>query len=115
MTFAKFSTRNSGHVNSKMVTLTQQTRKTVGLRRDEHSKGIAQLGKCSMGWFFGIKFHIIIKDKVELLKFMITPTNTDDRDPLKNASFVEKVSGKHCGDKGYIDKRLFEFLIPDGV
>ena len=78
-------------------------------------KGIAQRGKCSMGWFFGFKLHIIINDKGELLNFMITPANTDDRDPLKNASFVEKVSGKLCGDKGYIDKRLFDFLFMDGV
>ena len=78
-------------------------------------KGIAQRGKCSMGWFFGFKLHIIINDKGELLNFMITPANTDDRDPLKNASFVEKVSGKLCGDKGYIDKRLFDFLFLNGV
>ena len=78
-------------------------------------KGLAQRGKCSMGWFFGFKLHIIINDKGELLNFMITPANTDDRDPLKNTSFVEKVSGKLCGDKGYIDKRLFGFLFLDGV
>ena len=78
-------------------------------------KGIAQRGKCSMGWFFGFKLHIIINDRGELLNFMITPGNTDDRDPLKNASFVEKVTGKLCGDKGYIDKRLFDFLFLDGV
>ena len=78
-------------------------------------KGIAQRGKCSMGWFFGFKLHIIINDKGELLNFMFTPANTDDRDPLKNASFVEKVTGKLCGDKGYIDKRLFDFLFLDGV
>ena len=78
-------------------------------------KGLAQRGKCSMGWFFGFKLHIIINDKGELLNFMITPANTDDREPLKNASFVEKVTGKLCGDKGYIDKRLFDFLFLDGV
>ena len=77
-------------------------------------KGLAQRGKCSMGWFFGFKFHIIINDRGELLNFMITPANTDDREPLKNAYFVEKVSGKLCGDKGYIDKRLFDFLFLDG-
>ena len=68
-----------------------------------------------MGWFFGFKLHIIIKDKGELLNFMIPPDNTDDRDPLKITSFVEKVSGKLCGDKGYIDTRLFDFLFLDGV
>ena len=28
---------------------------------------------------------------------------------------MRKVSGKLCGDKGYIDKRLFDFLFLDGV
>ena len=78
-------------------------------------KGISRRGKCSLGWFFGFRLHIIINDKGELLNFMITPANTDDRDSLKNASFVEKVTGKLCGDKGYIDKRLFDFLFMDGV
>ena len=73
-------------------------------------KGIAQRGKCSMGWFFGFKLHIIINDRGQLLNFMITPANTDDREPLRNGSFVEKVSGKLCGDKGYIDKRLLTFF-----
>ena len=36
-------------------------------------KGIAQRGKCSMGWFFGFKLHLICNEKGELLNFMITP------------------------------------------
>ena len=68
-----------------------------------------------MGWFFGFKLHIIINDRGEILNFIITPANTDDREPLRNESFVNKVSGKLCGDKGYIDKRLFEFLFLEGV
>ena len=67
------------------------------------------------GMVFRFKLHIIINDKGELLNFMITPANTDDREPLKNTSFREKVTGKLCGDKGYIDKRLFDFLFSDGV
>ena len=44
-------------------------------------KGFAQQGKSSMGWFFGSKLHII-NDLDELLNFMITPANTDDRETL---------------------------------
>ena len=36
-------------------------------------KGIAQRGKCSMGWFFGFKLNLICNEKGELLNFMITP------------------------------------------
>jgi len=35
-------------------------------------KGVAQRGKCSMGWFFGFKLHLICNEKGELLNFMIT-------------------------------------------
>ena len=45
-------------------------------------KGIAQRGKCSMGWFFGFKLHLICNEKGELLNFMITPGDVDDRKPL---------------------------------
>src|SRR5574344_90196 len=41
-------------------------------------KGIAQRGKCSMGWFFGFKLHLICNEKGELLNFMITPGDVDD-------------------------------------
>ena len=78
-------------------------------------KGIAQRGKCSMGWFFGFKLHLIINDKGEILNFMFTPGNVDDRQPLYSESFIENVKGKLCGDKGYIGKQLFEFLFMNGV
>ena len=71
-------------------------------------KGIAQRGKCSMGWFFGFKLHLICNEKGELLNFMITPGDVDDRKPLKYKAFVEFIYGKLVGDKGYIGKRLFE-------
>lgn len=44
-------------------------------------------------------------------KLHVITANTDDRDPLRYASFVEKIRGKLFGDKGYIDKRLFDFLL----
>ena len=70
-------------------------------------KGIAQRGKCSMGWFFGFKLHLICNEKGELLNFMITPGDIDDREPLKYNAFVEFLYGKLVGDKGYIGKELF--------
>ena len=32
-----------------------------------------------MGWFFGFKLHLICNEKGELLNFMITPGDVDDR------------------------------------
>lgn len=70
-------------------------------------KGIAQRGKCSMGWFFGFKLHLICNEKGELLNFMITPRDVDDRKPLEYKAFVEFIYGKLVGDKGYIGNLLY--------
>lgn len=78
-------------------------------------KGIAQRGKCSMGWFFGFKLHLICNEKGELLNFMITPGDIDDREPLKYNAFVEFLYGKLVGDKGYIGKKLFQRLFVNGI
>ena len=78
-------------------------------------KGIAQRGKCSMGWFFDFKLHLICNEKGELLNFMITPGDIDDREPLKYEAFMEFIYGKLVGDKGYIGKELFQRLFVNGI
>jgi hypothetical protein len=87
--------------------------------RREHShkvmKGIATKGQCSIGWFYGFKLHIIINDRGEILDFLFTQGNVDDRKPLKNKAFHDKIFGKLFGDKGYLSKSLFEDLFIDGI
>ena len=78
-------------------------------------KGIAQRGKCSMGWFFSFKLHLICNERGELLNFMITPGDVDDRKPLEYKAFVEFIYGKLVEDKGYISKNLFQRLFVDGI
>lgn len=78
-------------------------------------KGIAQRGKCSMGWFFGFKLHLICNEKGELLNFVFTPGDVDDRKPLEYESFIRQIYGKLVGDKGYISKELFSRLFVDGI
>lgn len=68
-----------------------------------------------MGWFFGFKLHLICNEKGELLNFMITPGDVDDRKPLDYKAFVEVLYGKLVGDKGYIGKDLFQRLFVDGI
>ena len=86
-------------------------------REKQHKvfKGIAQKGQCSLGWFYGFKLHIIIKDRGEILDFIITPGNVDDRKPLNDMDLHKRIFGKLYGDKGYISKDLFEKLFVDGV
>jgi len=78
-------------------------------------KGIAIKGQCSLGWFFGFKLHIVINDKGEIIDFLFTQANTDDRDPLRNKNFHAKIFGKLFGDRGYIGQTLFEELFIDGI
>jgi hypothetical protein len=84
-------------------------------RSNKVFKGMATKGQCSIGWFFGFKLHLIINDKGEILDFMLTQGNVDDREPLKHKSFHDKIFGKLFGDKGYICKSLFEMLFINGI
>ena len=68
-----------------------------------------------MGWFYGFKLHLIINDKGEILNFVLTQANVDDRGPLKNSKFVKKIRGKLYADKGYIGQKLTELLFIDGI
>ena len=85
------------------------------IRRNKVFKGIAETGKSTMGWFHGFKLHLIVNDKGELVNFVITQGNVDDRDPIKNESFLKNVFGKLFADKGYIGKGLFEMLFVNGI
>mgnify|MGYP000330850491 FL=1 len=78
-------------------------------------EGLAERGKYSMGWSFGFKLHLIINDKGEILNFMFTPGNVDDREPLKQGKFLENIKGKLCADKGYIGQALFENPFLNGI
>ena len=84
-------------------------------RRHKTFRGFATSGKGTMGWFFGFKLHIIINDRGEIVQWQLTPANTDDRTPLKNKKFTEKIFGKLVADKGYISQSLFEELFVDDI
>ena len=86
-------------------------------REKQHKvfKGFAQKGQCSLGWFYGFKLHLIINDKGEILDFIITTGNIDNRKPLSDMNLHKRIFGKLFGDKGYISKDLFEQLFIEGV
>lgn len=89
--------------------------KNKRIKRNKVFKDTATLGKSTMGYFFGFKLHLIVNEKGDLLNFQITQANTDDREPLKNPKFTEKISGKLYGDKGYISSKLTQILFVDGI
>lgn len=84
-------------------------------RQNKVFKELATKGQCSLGWFFGFKLHIVINDKGEIIDFLFTPANTDDRQPLKDKNFHKRLFGKLFGDKGYISQSLFEEMFIDGI
>lgn len=54
-------------------------------------KGWAAKGKCTMGWFYGFKLHIVINDRGEKIQWTLTPGNVDDREPLKDKDFTQRL------------------------
>jgi hypothetical protein len=86
-----------------------------GLREKRHQtfKGLAAKGKTSTGWFFGLKLHLIINTKGEIVRLVITPGNVDDRKPVQD--MMRGIVAKLIGDKGYLSKELFQQLFEQGV
>ena len=78
-------------------------------------KGWAQKGKCTMGWFYGFKLHLVINDRGEIIQWMLTPGNVDDREPLKDRAFTDRLFGKLFADRGYISQDLFEMLFVNDI
>ena len=89
--------------------------KNKRIKRNKVFKGVATVGKSTMGYFYGFKLHLIVNDKGEILNFVITQGNVDDREPLKNERFIESIKGKLYGDKGYLSKELTNILFVDGL
>lgn len=89
--------------------------KNKRIKRNKVFKDVAQIGKSSMGWFYGFKLHLVINDKGEVLSFAITQANVDDREPLKNQQLLKGLYGKLFGDKGYISQKLSNLLFVDGI
>jgi len=85
------------------------------ISRNKVFKDIATIGKSTMGWFYGFKLHIVVNDKGELLDFIISQANVDDRSPLKQDNFLKKIFGKLYADKGYISKELTALLFDQGL
>ena len=76
-------------------------------------KKMARRGKTSTGWFYGFKLHLIINDSGEILSYMLTAGNVDDRIPVPELS--KNIFGKLFGDKGYISQELFLKLYEKGI
>lgn len=86
------------------------------LKRSKRHKtfdAIAQYGRTSVGWFFGLKLHVVTNECGELIAFKITKGHRSDC--KEAASLLGELKGLAFGDKGYIGKKLFETLFLKGL
>jgi hypothetical protein len=77
-------------------------------------KGLAQRGKSSTGWFFGLKIHLVINHLGEIVNFVITAANVMDNNKNVLDKLLQFVQGKCFGDKGYLSKH-FEYFHQQGI
>lgn len=85
------------------------------IKRNKVFKGMAKVGKSTVGWFFGFKLHLIINDKGEILSFYLSQGNTHDSSARIITRMTKEIFGKVFGDKGYINKALADLLFDDGI
>jgi hypothetical protein len=106
-------------VTSNEITFIDSTKIAVchnkRIKRNRTFKGIAEIGKSTMGWFYGFKLHIAITEKGELSGAYLSKGNVDDRNQNVLDEVLKNVSGKLFADKGYISNKLFEYLYKKGI
>ena len=85
------------------------------ITRNKVFRDYEERGKSTMGWYFGFKLHLICNERGELLNFMLTKANVDDRNTDVFNRLSDNVFGKLFADKGYISHGLFERLFNDGI
>jgi|SRR6478736_1009052 len=74
---------------------------------------VAEYGHTSVGWFFGLKLHIVTNNLGELMAFKITRGNRHDSKAA--VPLLSKFKGLAFGDKGYLGKKIFEELMSGGL
>jgi len=106
-------------VKSDSITFIDSTKIRVchnkRIKRNRTFEGIAEIGKSTMGWFYGFKLHIAITETGELCGANLSKGNVDDRNQDVLDEVLKNVSGKLFADKGYISKKLFEYLFKKGT
>lgn len=79
-------------------------------------RGFADWGKTSVGWFFGLKYHLITNQFGELVNFYITEGSTADNRAKLLFLLTKNLMGWLFGDKGYLlSKEKRQLLERDGA
>ena len=83
------------------------------INRHQVFDGLAARGKTSMGWFFGLKLHVVINHKGEIMAVKITSGNIADSSVLDE--ITRHLRGKIYADKGDISREVFRKLWQRGL
>lgn len=78
-------------------------------------KGIAQRGKTSTGWFYGLKLFLVINCFGQIMQCTVTPGNTADNSESLLKKFFRHLKGKLFGDKGFISAKVFNHFLAEGL
>ena len=82
-------------------------------KRHKTFEEIAQYGKTSVGWFFGLKIHLVVNDKCEIMAFKMTSGSTHDSQCAED--LLSNLQGLAFGDKGYLGKSQYNNLLKNGL
>ena len=82
-------------------------------KRHKTFEAIAEFGRTSVGWFFGLKLHLVMNNHGELIAFKMTKGNRHDSKAAD--SLLTSLQGLAFDDKGYICKNLFDELLKNGL
>lgn len=66
-----------------------------------------------MGWFYGMKLHIVINHVGEIERFSLTPGHVHDVN--KAPELLAGLQGLGAGDKGYVGKDMANALREQGL
>lgn len=74
-------------------------------------RGFAQWGKTSVGWFYGLKYHLVVNQLGELINFRLGPASTADNHAKLLFSLTKDLLGWLFGDKGYLLSQVKKDLL----
>lgn len=77
--------------------------------------GIAQRGKTSTGWFFGMKLHLVINHCGEVVRFLLSSGNKSDMNLSLLGRLTNGLKGKVWADRGYASWKAFGNMLENGL
>lgn len=78
-------------------------------------EGIAQRGKTSTGWFFGLKLHLVVNHGGEVVRFLLSSGNKSDMNLSLLERLTKGLTGKVWADRGYASWKAFRNMMDSGL